>query len=203
MSDSIDAPVPSSSAAASDSGAGICQCSQSIQLACRHAGGGVLRTIIAFLIPGLLFAVIWGVVDYFMKFNPVQPPPLWLPFTASYQQISAGQQMSDFDRFVDTYNVLFPGACRFGSGIGMVLGGFWSVAQVRKNCICEKVTVGIFAGGLLGSRIMLMATSLATPCVWAFFAGAAFLPVYLLLSRRLYPWPNLPPAAIDPRFLGE
>ncbi len=178
----------------------ICECHGNPALKFKHASTGVLRTIIAFLIPGFLFAVVYGVVDWFQKFNSIQPPPLWLPFAAPYQQITAGEQMSDFDKFVDMYNFIFPGACRFGSGIGMVVGGFWSVAKVRKNCLPEKLAVGVVAGGLLGSRMMLMATSQAEPFLVAFIAGAIFLPSYLLLSNKLYAAPELPAADIDPRF---
>lgn len=180
----------------------ICKCEagNSTALRFKHAFTGIFRTVLAVIIPGLLFAVLWGVVDFLQKYNSVQPPPLWLPFTAKYQQINAGQQMSDFDKLVDLYNIMFPGACRFGSGIGMVLGGFWSVGKVDKKCTAEKLAVGIFAGGLLGSRIMLMLTSSAQLFFSAMVVGALLLPYYLFQSKRLYAAPSLPLAEIDPRF---
>jgi hypothetical protein len=179
-----------------------CTCNGNTSLATRHAFGGVLRTLLAIIVPGLLFACLWGLIDFFLKFNSLQPPPLWLPFTAPFTQISSDQKMSEFDRFVDVYNFLFPGACRFGSGIGMVAGGFWSVGRVKKGCFAENLSVGILAGSLLFARIMLMATSKAEPVIYAFFVGAVVLPIYLLNRNRLYSAPSLPRAEIDAHFRG-
>lgn len=179
-----------------------CSCDGQPALAAQHVLTGLLRTALAFIIPGLVFAVIWGVIDWMRSYGLIPTVPLYLPFTAQNIVISGDHQMNQFEKFVDTYNVVFPGACRFGSGIGMAIGGFWSLAKVRKNCNAEKLVVGIIAGGLLCARILLMLSSQPQPVLLAFFYGAVLIPLYLLNSNKLYAAADLPRADIDPRYQG-
>lgn len=179
-----------------------CGCAGQPGLAAQHVLTGIMRTALAFVIPGLVFAVIWGVIDWARSYGLYPPVPLYLPFTAQNIVISGEHQMTQFEKFVDMYNVVFPGACRFGSGIGMAIGGFWSLAKIGKYCQSEKLIVGTLAGGLLCARLMLMLSSQPQPVLIAFIFGAVSIPLYLLNSNKLYSAADLPRVDIDARYQG-
>jgi hypothetical protein len=160
---------------------------------------GIISTVSKVLFETLYcaftMALIWDVLEWMHNFGtgiPLIPELDRSQFRSS--QSSASGLIGWLGGLIDLYNYSFLGAARFGSALGLFMGGFYSLALIKGRRLSARVSAGIVVGALMGARLALMITSNATFCLFGIIAGSFVVAVSIFAGEKGNKLPTLPPA---------
>jgi hypothetical protein len=131
----------------------------------------------------VLFGAVWGVVDWLRNFGSgLNPFPYFDKAQIQaqpYRIHPAGSLLGSIDDLINWYNVVFRGATRFGSGLGLIAGAFMAMGCASSKAAVCRITTGLLAGGLIGSRSVLMLGSGAPLFLIGLVLGAVLTALYM------------------------
>lgn len=159
----------------------------------------VLKVLTISLIATLVMAFVWDVLEWMRNFGDGLPliPQLSDLQLAAKPTVSANWFLSLVESFINWYNTTFLGAARFGSALGLVMGGFYALAVVKQHGLQAKVICGAIIGALIGGRLALLITSNASLFVFGLLSGSLIIAISAGFIASAPPVPSLPPAQPD------
>lgn len=169
-----------------------CSCRQKPILQVVHVLWALSKVFVLCFALSIFFAYAWSFVDWLRNYGTA---PLLLPFMAGteWKPVLDGKAYGEFDKLVDLYNCSFPGFGRFGSGIGLIAGAFWSFSFIDSRCWIQRLTFGISAGAIAGSRLFLMFSSDWHMFLFGLSLGALLAVTYVMFFwNRFFVVPDLP-----------
>ena len=149
----------------------------------------------------LLLAIYWGIVFYLQDYgNNITP----LPFADKTQVLARplhtylpGTFFGFCESIIDWYNMSFHGATRFGSGLGMIIGPLLSLCMIKNFGSPARAVAGAIAGGIIGSRSILMITSGVSPFLTGLMLGSIIGTLWQIHRNSHKQVPKLPELALS------
>ncbi len=137
---------------------------------------------------GVVGGAYWGVIDYLRNFgSSISLCPYFdhlqvaaLPFRAH----TAGSFLGAIEDLINCYNLAFPGATRFGSGLGLIGGAFWALRFARGRGLLCRCFAGVAGGVLIGARAALMLGSGAGVFLVGLVSGGLLTTLYMIFGAR-------------------
>lgn len=143
---------------------------------CLDCVQSMARALCISLLTAVAMALVWDIVDWMRNYGSGQAV---LPqLTPTQLRDVLGESPSPAwtaGAFIDWYNTTFVGAARFGTALGIVMGGFYALGSMTENRFVPKILAAIVVGALIGGRLALLISSSAHLFVWGMILGAIFL----------------------------
>ncbi len=95
--------------------------------------------------------------------------------------------LNEVGKLIDSYNLMFQGNARFGSGIGAVAGAGMALVTVSQARLSVRVAAAALAGAIIGGRIALTFTSSPTPFLLSASLGFTFFALIQLFTHEKLP----------------
>lgn len=178
-----------------------CACVANSSLRFRHFLEGFADLALKAVLLALAMALIWAFTEAMRTYGTSS---LLLPFSTlgQYQPRLVNMNSNNpliiaFDHFIAFYNSAFPGANRYGSGVGLIAGTFWAMHRFPHLCLPRRAYIGAIAGGLIGFRLTMMISSSAFLVFGSMLLGAIGFCLYLVLADRAPRLQELPLVKLD------
>ena len=153
----------------------------------------VLWTLFCGVLAGAVLGGIWAIMDVIRYYGTGFVPP---PFVSETKlKYGADTILGQVETLILWHNMTFQQAARFGSGVGMITGMFYSWGNVKRMSFPARLVTGIISGGLIGGRVIMMITSDPRWFLGCTIIGAVIGGRYLVLDgsdRRIPPLPTIP-----------
>lgn len=139
---------------------------------------------------------IWGVLEWLRNYGAaINPFPYFDKTTVlsvPFRVFSPDSLLGHVEDAINWYNTSFRGATRFGSGLGLIAGGFLSLNLARGKILACRVLTGAVCGLLIGARSALMLGSGAVFCLVGTVLGVVLAVVYMIYCGGKPTLPTLP-----------
>jgi hypothetical protein len=163
---------------------------------CSNIVIAVLKVLVISLLSAVVMSLVWDVLEWMRNFGEGLPliPQLSEMQLASKLTTCTNPFMSLVESFINWYNVTFLGAARFGSALGLVMGGFYALGTLRQHVPAAKIASAVSIGALIGGRLALLITSNATVFLFGVMADALLFGTAVGVIASAPQLPPLPPA---------
>lgn len=153
----------------------------------------------------IVMAIAWGALDWMRHFPaPVPVLPDFFHSRTRYEPPPSGAVTpleALATSIINWYNLTFIGATRFGSGLGIIAGGIWSLTLVKGFPRVARVLAGLIGGALIGGRLALMLGSFPRTFLGSTICGALIGALIMMLVSDQKHIPELPD--VGPRCSGD
>lgn len=143
-----------------------------------------ISVILVASVAAVLMGAVWGVIDWLRNFGSgLNPFPYFDKAQIQaqpYRIHPVGTLLGTIDDLINWYNVVFRGATRFGSGIGWIAGAFAAMSPASGKPLACRLTTGLLAGALIGSRSVMMLGSGAPLFLIGLSLGAILAALYMV-----------------------
>lgn len=161
-------------------------------------------TVVVAVTVGLAIAgaITWGVLEWMRNYPAsVQVVPDFFHVRTDYEPppVIASSALDEFAlKIMNWYNMTFLGATRFGSGLGAIAGGLWSLSMVRSFPKPARLAAGLVGGALIGSRLAQILGPFPKTFIASIICGGiagATIMALMPAQDRIPPLPDDEPAA--------
>jgi hypothetical protein len=105
----------------------------------------ILWTLFCGILAGSILGGIWAVMDIIRYYGTGFVPP---PFVSETKlKYAADTLLGQVETLILWHNTTFQQAARFGSGVGLITGMFYSWGRVKRMSFPARLVTGIISGG--------------------------------------------------------
>lgn len=148
----------------------------------------VMSLVLAYLLPLIDGLRTMGVTPFQFPFSQLgqYQPRITNP------EIQDSAFLKSFDDFVFLLNCTFPGASRWGTGVGTLYAAFWTMHDTPPTCKVQRLVIGIVAGAIIGFRATLMISNSPVFIFACTLISTFGFALYMTLADRKPAIPRIP-----------
>lgn len=143
---------------------------------------GSARVLAAVLIGAIVGGLLFAGIDWLRTFQANTSSSV--SRYALEPQVTENAVLALVAQFIDWYSTYFYGYSRFGSGLGIIIGAFWSMGVAKEYSIGGRIAVGFIAGFCMGLRSAMFITSRPYLVLVAALLGGCTVALYLMHAGR-------------------